>query len=249
MVVEPKPSASVLASSDAAKKALDDAAGKLGTTLDSTVQSARMRAEGIASLPMLRAAIETDAATLADMVKDRDVLFKAQPDEVMEIFQVRDGKSTSMLRIPDTAAPLQAVSENETRIESAGDKLHLIVGAPVVNQAGGNEGVIGLSQPVDLSVIKQQIAPHTKAAALVGLAKPVMLVGSAPPPSPMTFAIKTSPQTKLGASGLSLIAAVDTPERAAEKAASPTFKYARFAAWGLAGLLLVMFGVSRTRKR
>jgi tRNA A-37 threonylcarbamoyl transferase component Bud32 len=246
LAVEPKPSAATVASNDAARKSLEEAAGKIGATLDSQAQASHMRADGIAGLPMLRAAIETDAATLKDMVKDRDVLFKAAPDEVLEIFQVHDGKSASMLRIPATAAALLPIGENETRLETSGDKLKLVVGAPVVNQKGVNEGVIALSQLVDLGVIKQQVTPYTKAAALIGLDKPVVVVGSSPPSSPMSFPIKTSPQTKL--TGLSLAAAVDTPEAVVAKATSPTFTYARFACWGLAGLLLVAFGVTRARR-
>jgi hypothetical protein len=152
----------------------------------------------------------------------------------------------AMLRIPDTAPALKPIREDETRLETSGDKLQLVVGAPVVNQKGINEGVIALSQPVDLAIIRQQVSPHTKAAALVGLDKPVVVAGTAPPASPMSFPIKTRPQTKL--SGLSLAAAIDTPAAVAAKATSPTFTYARFACWGLAGLLLVMFGVSRARK-
>ena len=245
MAVEPKPSQTTLANTDAARKALEEAAGKIGATLDSQAQASHMRAEGIASLPMLRAAIETDTATLKDMVKDRDVLFKAAPGEVLEIFQVRDGKSSTMLRVPAEATALKPIGDKETRLETAGGNLQLVVGAPVVNQKGVNEGVIALSQPVDLAVIRQQVTPHTKAAALVGLDKPVVIAGTSQPASPMSFPIKTSPQTKL--SGLSLAAAVETPATVAAKAASPTFKYARFACWGLAGLLLVIFGISRAR--
>jgi tRNA A-37 threonylcarbamoyl transferase component Bud32 len=246
IALEPKPSAESVANNDAKKKALEEVAAKIGATLDSQAQASHMRADGIASLPMLRAAIETDAATLKDMVKDRDVLFKAQPGEVLEILQVRDGKMAAMLRIPDTAPALKPIREDETRLETSGDKLQLVVGAPVVNQKGINEGVIALSQPVDLAIIRQQVSPHTKAAALVGLDKPVVVAGTTPPASPMSFPIKTRPQTKL--SGLSLAAAIDTPAAVAAKATSPTFTYARFACWGLAGLLLVMFGVSRARK-
>ena len=246
MFVEPKPSEAVAASNDAAKKALDEAAAKLGSTFDSQVQAARMRAEGIGSLPMLRAAIETDAATLKDMVKDRDVLFKPQPDEVLEIFQVRDGNRSPMLRIPEAAPGIKPIAANETRVETDGSVLHLVVGSPVVNQKGIDEGVIALSQAVDLSSVKQLIAAHTQAATLVGLDKPVQLAGTAAPASPMTFAVKTNPQTNVN--GLSIAAAVDTPAVAAAKAASPTFTYARFACWGLAGLLLIGFAVTRGRR-
>ncbi|HEY5952493.1 MAG TPA: protein kinase [Kofleriaceae bacterium] len=244
LAVEPKPSAETVANNDAARKALEDAAAKIGAVLDTQAQAAHMRAEGIGGLPMLRAAIETDAATLKDMVKDRDVLFKPQPDEVLEIFQVRDGKTSTMLRIPERAAAVKPIGESATRLETDGKLLHIVVGSPVVNQKGINEGVIALSQAVDLSQIKQSITPHTKAAAIIGLDAPVVIAGTAPTGSPMTFPIKTNPQTKLN--GLSLAAAVDTPAAAAK--ATPLFAYARYACWGLAGLLLLAFGVSRARR-
>ncbi len=246
LAVEPKPTAAAVANNDAAKKALEEAAGKIGSMLDAQAQAAHMRADGIASLPMLRAAIETDAATLKDMVKDRDVLFKAQPNEVLEIYQVRDGAPTTMLRIPDDAPPVAAIGEKATRLETGGDRLRLVVGSGVTNQKGINEGVIALSQAVDFAAIKPLMAANTKAAAIVGLDKPVVLVGSAPPASATSFPIKTAPQTKL--TGLSLAAELEAPAVTAAKAASPTLTYARFACWGLAGLLLVAFGVIRTRK-
>jgi len=233
------------ASSHAAQQALDDAAAKLATTLDTQAQAAHMRAEGIASLPMLRAAIETDAATLADMVMDRDVLFKAQPDEVLEIFQIRRGTPSTMLRIPITASALEPVADNATRLDSDGSRLHLVVGTPVVNHKGANQGSIALSTPVDLSLVEQQLAPYTKSAAIVGLAKPLVLAGSPPPAGAPSLPIRTSAKTKL--SGLSLAAVLDAPA-ANTTSRTPTLQYARFACWGLAGLLLVMFGIGRARR-
>jgi tRNA A-37 threonylcarbamoyl transferase component Bud32 len=229
---------------DAAKLALADAAGKLASTLDAQAQAARMRAEGIASLPMLRAAIETDAATLRDMVKDRDVLFKPEPDEVLEIFQLRGGKPTTMLRIPETALPLEPLADKTTRLESDGARLHVIVGAPVTSQQGLGDGAIALSQPVDLEPLKAAVATHTQHAAIVGLDKPVVLAGRGAPAAASTFPLETKPQTK--PTGVALAAAIDVP--AAEPAARPALRYASFACLGLAGLLLAMFAVSRSRK-
>jgi serine/threonine-protein kinase len=246
LAVEPKPSAATIANHETANKALEEAATKIASILDTQTQAARMRADGIASLPMLRNAIETDAATLKDMVKDRDVLFKAQPDEVLEIFQVRESKPSHMLRIPETAHALTPLGEGETRLENDGNGLRIVVGAPVVNQKGITEGVVALAQPVDLATIKQQIAKHTPAAVLLGIPTPIVLAGTAAPTTTRSYPITTSAQTKI--TGLSLAAAIDTPEVAAAKATSPTFAYARFACWGLAGLMLVMFGVSRARK-
>jgi tRNA A-37 threonylcarbamoyl transferase component Bud32 len=223
--------------SAAATQALSDAAARLAATLDTQSQAARMRAEGIASLPMLRAAIVTDAATLRDMVRDRDVLFKPEPNEVLEIFQMRDAKPTTMLRIPEAAQPLEPVAEAAYRLASDGAQLHLVVGAAVSDQQGASNGAIALSQPVDLAALKAAIASHTKQAALVGLDKPVVLAGTGAPPDATTFPIQ---KTKLA-----LAAALATT---AHPAAKPALKYARFACWGLAVVLLAMFGVSRSRK-
>ena len=247
MVVEPKAEAGAgNASHEAAIKAIEDVASKIGSTLDNQAQTQHVRAGGTASLPMLRAAIETDAATLQDMVKDRDVLFKAQSGEVLEIFQLREGNQISMLRIPGPAQAIQPVEPDATRVETDGTALRLVVGSPVVNQKGINEGVVALSAPVDLAAIKQSLAPHTKGAALLGLDKPLVLVGTGAGPTPKSFPIKATPQSKI--SGLSLAAALDAPAKAKQAGSAQTFKYARFACWGLAGLLLVMFAVSRTRK-
>jgi serine/threonine-protein kinase len=244
LFVEPKPSAAVLANNDNDRKALQEAADKIGSTLDSAAQAAHMRADGIGSLPMLRAAIETDAATLKDMVKDRDVLFKAAPNEVLEIFQVHEGKPSSMLRIPNASPAVKPLTANESRLETDGTSLQLTVGSPVVNQKGIDEGVIVLTTPVDLGSVKQQLGAHTKGASLLGLDKPVALAGSGAPAGATAFPIKT---TVKGAT-LTLSATLPTPAQVKAAAASPTFAYARYACWGLAGLLLVVFGVSRARK-
>ncbi|HSD90302.1 MAG TPA: serine/threonine-protein kinase [Kofleriaceae bacterium] len=180
------------AGQDDSKRALQDAADKFCSTLDSQAQAQHMRAEGIASLPMLRAAIETDAATLADMVKDRDLMFQAQAGEVLEIFQERDGKQTTMLRIPAGSPGIPRIGANETHLETDGTTLQLVVGAPVSNQHGTQEGVAALVQTVDLSSLKQALGAYVTAAALSGLGKPVMLVGTTAPASPTLFPCKAS---------------------------------------------------------
>ena len=179
-------------SKDDMKRAFQDAADKFCSTLDSQAQAQHMRADGIASLPMLRAAIETDAATLADMVKDRDLMFQAQPGEILEIFQERDGKQTTMLRIPAAAPAIPRIEANETHLETDGATLSLVVGAAVSNQQGKPEGVAALVQTVDLSSLKQALVSQATAAALIGLSKPIVLVGTTAPASPTLFPCKAS---------------------------------------------------------
>ncbi len=246
MFAQPEATARASSGNRVTQRAFEDAAAKLGTRLDSQAQASHMRAEGIGSLPMLRAAIETDAATLRDMVQDRDVLFKAQPDEVLEIFQIRNNTTTTLLRIPETAAALPPLGGGDTRVVTDGSAVAVIVGEPVANQKGVDQGVVALATPLDLGPVKQALAAHATSAALVGLEKPVVLVGTAPPVSAQSFPIKTSPQTKVGR--LALAVAADSPQAATPAAAQPALKYAPFAAWGFAGLMLVMFAVSRARR-
>jgi len=228
---------------DASKKAIESGAEKLASTLDSQAQSAHMRADGISTSPMLRAAIETDAATLADMVKDKDVLFKPHDGEVLEVFQVHDGKSNTMLRIPDTARALRPLSGNETRIETDGKQLIMVVGSAVTTQQGATGGVLALAAPVDLGQVKQALEQHAKSATLIGLERPVVLTGaSSATGDRLVLPVKLSPQTKTG--GLSLAAVVE-PAAVTEQAS--TFEYARYACFGLAGFLFLIF-VVRSRR-
>src|SRR5262249_12750073 len=68
----------------AALAALNADVEKLATTLDGAARSAHLRADGIATTPMLRAAIETDAATLSDLA-NTEMVFTADHGEVLEV--------------------------------------------------------------------------------------------------------------------------------------------------------------------
>src|SRR5688500_14410740 len=65
-----------------ASDALVARAEMIGTTLDGEARAALVKAEAIASSPVLRAAITTDARTLADMVRDRDLTFQLERGDV-----------------------------------------------------------------------------------------------------------------------------------------------------------------------
>jgi len=238
--LEPPPT---VANNDVAKQGVQSGAEKLATTLDSQAQGAHTRADGIATTPMLRAAIETDAATVKDMVKDKDMLFKSQAGETVEVFQMHDGKSVSLLRIPENSAAIHPLAAGETRIETDGKGLTIVVGSQVTTQRGATAGVVALATPVDLSQVKQAIATHAKAATLSGLERPVSLVEGTTSGERIVVPVKLSPQTGHGA--LSLAAYIATP--AAVKQAS-LFAIVRYGCWGLAGLLLLIFLVMRSRR-
>jgi hypothetical protein len=179
------------------KRSLQDVVDRFCDKLDSLAQANKMRVQGIASLPMLRAAIETDAATLADMVQDKDVIFQAQGGETLEIFQEREGKKTPMLRIPAASPALQPPTAADTaQLESNGKELLLVTSTPVSNQQGKNQGIAVLATPVDVGPLQQAFATKGD-AAIVGLTKPIVLAGSAPTGGGAQLTCKTSQQTNL----------------------------------------------------
>src|SRR5262249_12027571 len=103
--------------------ALQADADKIGSVLQGAGHAAPLRAEGVASTPMLRAAIETDAATLKDMAGN-DFLFTPNKGEVLEIFQLGvENQTASLLRIPSDAQAIKALTGNAARFESDGTTL------------------------------------------------------------------------------------------------------------------------------
>lgn len=138
-------------------------ADKLSNTLEQAVSALQLRAESVASSPVLRAAVETDAATLKDMLRDRDFVFTPLDGETLELFTGQ----TSLLRIPEKAAPLRP----EEHVE-----LLLHEGA-IVARTGvrvGKTGTLVLSAPVDVSAVRSGLSP-TASATLLGFEQPLSL--------------------------------------------------------------------------
>jgi serine/threonine-protein kinase len=228
-----------------AKSALETTADQVGTALESEARAARLRAEGIASTPMLRAAIETDAATLKNMVADKDFLIKHDANEVIEILQTKNGQQTSMLRVPETGAPVQIAADG-TRVDTDGTHVTIVVGTPILTQSGVQGGIIALATPVDLGAAKK-LEPAPKQLALVGLARPVVLLGDAGATgTTVTAPIKAGEKAHI--SGLSLAAVYEPPAAPTSPGTDPLV-YVRYGLFGLAGLMLVLFGASMARKR
>ena len=162
--------------------ALEHQAAELGLTIDAAARAAHQRAQSVANTPMMRAAILTDAATVADVMKS-EFKFQLAPGEVIELFQIHDGQIDTLIRMPATAPALPRVQDHDvTRIEIDGAGLRVIAGAHVDRLKEGEgydahmAGMFMLASPVGLEAIRQQIAEYAEDATLVDASRDVHLV-------------------------------------------------------------------------
>jgi hypothetical protein len=132
----------------------------------------------IASSPMLRAAMETDAETIRDLVVNEH-LFTSAADEVVQLSQIVGGKPTRVVSAPANADALTT----GPKLESNRGELRVIASAPIVRQSGGIGGEVTISRPVDLTRLRTRMKSSTIEARLEGLERPIVLVG----PSSGTF--------------------------------------------------------------
>ncbi len=217
------------------------AAEMIQTTFDAETRAAQVQVDAIATSSMLRAGIETNAETLADMVRDKDVVLTVQPGEVLEVFQLRDGAQTSLLRLPGDAPALVAPANGKPRIEVRGKGLAVVATAQVTKGAT-TIGQVVLAAPITLDTVKGRLADQTLGASITGLGSPIVLVPDGGKPSTnVVVPIQTKQQTT---GALSLVALIPPP---APVTSSNTVQLARYGCMGLAGLLLVIFLVSLLR--
>jgi hypothetical protein len=229
--------------------ALHGEAERLASTLDDEVRAAQLRAAAIATTPMLRAAIETDAATLRDMARE-DFLFTPKNGEVLEIFQLHEPENISMLRIPSTATAIPPIAAGLTRVAPQGDKITVVVAVPIAKQTSGVGGVVALAVALDLTATRHRIADLAPEARLVGLDAPVVLAGTgtAAGGSALTIPVATSQEWSLPRP-LALEAVLAPVPMPTAPAASDPWFVARFVLWGLAGALFVIYLLALLRGR
>lgn len=216
-----------------ASEGLAARAEMIATTLDGDARAALVRAEAIASSPVLRAAITTDASTLADMARDRDLMFQLERGDVIEVFQVRGDDRSLLLRLPADAAPLVAPAAGRTRIDTAKQAL-VSVASAVVTPDRTVAGEIVLSTRIDLTPVINRIAELATGATLTGLPEPIVLLASGAKPNVTVPIAVTTP-----ASGKLVLAAV-VPQATAPWA---------YACMGLSVLSIGMFAFSVVRAR
>jgi serine/threonine protein kinase len=229
------------AADHAVSSALTADVEKLAGVLDATARSAHLRADGIATTPMLRAAIETDAATLNDLA-NTEMVFTADHGEVLELFQFRKDRTTSLLRIPRNALSVEPLKGRNTRFQCDGRNITLAASSPVSGYRAGITGGLVLSVPIDLMSIRRALGEHATQASLVGLGNEIVLVGTSPgPDAPVKLAVPSS-----GDWNASNTVVLATPKPAAGLTWAGT---ARAMSFGLAGLLLAGFVVQLARRR
>jgi hypothetical protein len=160
-------------------------AEKLGSAFDSEARGLHLRADGIATMPMLRAAIGTDANTMKDMASN-ELLFTPARGESLELFQLgNDRKVVSLMRIPSRAQPLEPLSGRDTRLAMRDGKVTITASAPVapLYHARAMAGSVAIAAEIDLLATQRRLAPRVQRAWLRGPTGTVPLVeatGGAP---------------------------------------------------------------------
>lgn len=162
--------------------ALEHQAAELGLTIDAAIHAARQRAQSVANTSMMRAAILTDAATVADVMKS-EFKFQLAPGEVVELFQIDDGRIDTLIRMPATAPALPKIHARDVAmVEIDGAGLRVLAGTHVDRLKDGEgydarmTGMFMLSSPVGLEAIRQQIAEYAEDATLVDASGAIHLV-------------------------------------------------------------------------
>lgn len=220
--------------------ALEHQASELGLTIDAAARAASQRAHGVANTPMLRAAILTDAATVADVMKS-EFKFQLAPGEVVELFQINDDRIDTLIRMPATAPALPRTGARDAAtVELDGAGLRVIVGARVDRLKDGvgydarTTGMFALASPVGLEAIRQQIAEYAEDAALVDAGRAIHLVHQRPAAAGRALSLPVSSE----AAKLTLtVVPVLTGHRA------PWLDLARNISVVLGALMLIMFAL------
>lgn len=216
---------------------------RIASVFDTAARSAHLRADGIATTPMLRAAIETDAATLSDLASS-EMVFTAGNGESLEVFQLGGASPISLLRIPRTAPALEPLKGRETRISSDGRALTLLASVPIAGYRPGQVGGIVMATPIDLSAVQRALAEHTVQATLKGIGADLTLV--APPagaPVRAAAAEIAVPSTGDWKAGSTVLAVIPKPAVGLVWGVR-----VRNACGGLSAVLLLGFAVSLVRR-
>jgi hypothetical protein len=164
------------------------AAERLQMAIDAARAQSRMRAESLAALPVVRAAIETDHDTVGDLAR-ADAVLAPRRGEVIELVQLAgDGRgASSLVRLPSGAPPIVVDAAREEELLAGDDGLRAVVAARVEPLYGseGLRGIVAIATPVDLAPARAALAERMRAVRLAGVGKaPLTLVdgaGGGPP--------------------------------------------------------------------
>ncbi len=229
--------------SPATRAAEADSLAQLAATLfDGDARAAQVRADAIASSSMLRAGIQTDAKTLQDMARDKDLVFPIAAGETLEVYQGTGATRASMLRLPADGPSITPPQPGTARLEAHGATLAVVVGALVAAERG-NVGELALVAPIDLASLKAHPMGDLTGVALAGLGAPLAL-GTPAVPGGSAISVPITTTVAKGAS-LSIVA---TLAAAAPSGSEHLLDEAGYACAALAALFLIVFGVSLFRR-
>jgi len=212
-------------------------AQRIAAAIDLSAKSAHVQADGVAMTPMVRAGIETDAATMVDIARN-EIHLALQPGETLEVFQIQGKAVATLLRWPAGASPLRPIAGRATRLENSGkSSLDVVAGSPIEAQSErstGTAGEVAMSIPVDLALTRQRLAALVVDAYLVGVGEPLALVASERGAAgiPVAFPVQPSADWKLPQLTLDTAIASTRPRWIAP---------VRYGCIALCGLMLLLF--------
>jgi hypothetical protein len=139
--------------------------GVLALDLDARVREARAaveaRTDTLAQLPRLAWAVATDEQTVLDLTAD-ELAFKPQQGESIEIGQVMnaDRRVVPLLHLGEKDVVHLPLGEPGPHLVLADDRLHVVMVAGIAPKTRSNElrGAVGVSRPVDLSVLRSKLS-------------------------------------------------------------------------------------------
>ncbi|HEY2749197.1 MAG TPA: serine/threonine-protein kinase [Polyangia bacterium] len=137
-------------------------AGRVTAVIASEAAARELRATGLGSLPAVRAAVETDAATVRDMARVEGFVFRLARGETIELYQrPAHERPLTLLRLPANAAPLALPSAGARLSSRAGAwQLTTTVLVSPLYPHGSVEGAIAVAAPLDGRALAAAMAPE-----------------------------------------------------------------------------------------
>ncbi len=221
---------------------LDSDAVRIANAVDTAARTARMRAEGIATAPMVRAAIATDAATMKDLAAT-EYVFSVAHGETVELFQLAQAEQSaprSILRLPESAPPVIVPVGHDAEFSISGSQLATVQVVPIAGYSSKVSGLVAIRAAVDLATPKQLLAGHAVSADLVGPNARIELVAR------RREAAGERRSIEVHRSGSAVISLVATPLAGAPPMwAAP----ARLGCIAIAALFILVYGLALLRAR
>jgi serine/threonine-protein kinase len=226
---------------DAALHELERNAGQLAGQLAAAARTVTERGEALATSPVLRSAIDTDRATIDDVL-EAERLLEPTGGETIEVFHGTGETAQLVLRSPADAPAIGAAPVTVER-----GVLQVATRVPIHDAAGEPSGSIVVRTPLDLGPLRGRLSRVVLGATVTGLPAPLVLVPPAADlPDAIELAIPVAVPTGLGIGALTLRAELRPTAR------GQSLRTARYGAWGAAGALLfgfVAIGAAGGRRR